>query len=95
MIAFSRSHNGGPPLDDEHLPEWGRGGVGGYFHWKKAHRAFWRHVPHEIMVRRAARAEALGLTYEEYTLEILLRGRYLQPYDTARIRAIQAARPAG
>ena len=27
---------------------------------------------------RLEKAEALGLTYEEYTLEILERGRYLQ-----------------
>ena len=39
-----------------------------------------------------ARAEALGLTYEEYTMELLERGRYLQPEDVERIAAIKAMR---
>jgi hypothetical protein len=29
------------------------------------------------MLRRLARAEELGMSYHEYTLEILERGRYL------------------
>jgi hypothetical protein len=33
------------------------------------------------------------LTYEEYTLEILERGRNLQPQDKERIDAIKNARP--
>ena len=41
---------------------------------------------------RLEKAEALGLTYEEYTLEILERGRYLQRSDTARIAAIKRKR---
>jgi len=88
-----RSHNGGPPLDDPpHRPEWGRGGIGGYFHWKRAHRAFWKSVPQEIMRRRAELAERAGVTYEEYTLEIVERGRYLQAADAARCEEIRAAR---
>ena len=35
-------HNRGPPLDDEHRPEWGDGGIGNYFYWKAAHRAAWK-----------------------------------------------------
>jgi hypothetical protein len=31
----------------------------------------------EIALRRLARAEELGITYKEYTLEILERGKYL------------------
>ena len=46
----------------------------------------------EIAIRRAIKAEALGLTYKEYTLEIFERGRYLQKTDTARIAAIKALR---
>ena len=38
-------------------------------------------------------AERIGLTYEEYTLEILERGRNLQPTDIERIEAIKRARP--
>jgi hypothetical protein len=86
-----QGHNGGPPLDDL-LPEWGEGPIGHYFSWKAAYRAAWKSVPVEIAIRRAIKAEALGLTYEEYTLEIFERGRYLQKTDTARIAAIKARR---
>ena len=41
---------------------------------------------------RLEKAEALGLTYEEYTLELLERGRYLQRGDTERIDAIKRKR---
>jgi hypothetical protein len=83
-------HNGGPPLD--HVPEWGTGGVGNYFIWKAKSEAAFKSVPFETAIRRAGKAEALGLTYREYTLEILERGRYLQLADTARIAEIIAKR---
>ena len=38
------------------------------------------------------KAERLGLTYEEYTLEILERGRHLQVEDVERIAQIKRAR---
>ena len=85
-------HNGGPPID-EHEPEWGDGGAYVYFAWKRAHEAVWRKVPWETMLRRQRRADAIGLTYEEYTIEILERGRYLSDVDGERIAAIKAARP--
>jgi hypothetical protein len=85
-------HNGGPPLEDGHIPEWGRGGIGNYFSWKGAHRKAWRSLAPELMLMRAARAERIGLTYEEYTLELLERGRHLQPGDTAQIARIKRAR---
>jgi hypothetical protein len=87
-------HNGGPALDDppEHVPEWGRGGFRTYFGWRKAHRAAWRRTPVETMIRRDDKAEAIGLTFEEYTLEILERGRFLQENDHARVAAIKALR---
>jgi hypothetical protein len=34
----------------------------------------WKTPPPEIALRRLARAEELGMTYREYTLEILERG---------------------
>jgi hypothetical protein len=44
------------------------------------------------MLLRLEKAERLGLTYEEYTLEILERGLHLREEDTERISAIKAAR---
>lgn len=41
---------------------------------------------------RVRRAAALGLTVEEYTLEILERGRYLTAADGAHVDAIKARR---
>ena len=49
-------------------------------------------MPVETAVRRAKKAEALGLTYREYQLEILERGRFLQAEDTERIAQIIARR---
>ena len=83
-------HNGGPPLD--HVPEWGVGGFKTYFEWRAASVAAFSKVPYETAIRRARKAESLGLTYREYMLELLERGRYLQAEDTERIAAIIARR---
>ena len=83
-------HNGGPPLD--HVPEWGVGGIGNYFVWRAASEAAFKKVPVETAIRRAKKAESLGLTYREYQLEILERGRFLQVEDTQRIAEIIARR---
>jgi len=66
-------HNGGPPLDD--LPD----ADGGWrdWCWRRAHRTAWRTPPREMALRRLAHAEALGITYRAYTLEVLERGRLL------------------
>jgi hypothetical protein len=85
-------HNGGPPLDETHRPEWGEGGIGNYFSWKTAHRAAWKNVSRDVALFRLKRAERVGLTYEEYTLELLERGRHLQIEDHARIAAIKRKR---
>jgi hypothetical protein len=72
-VAPSIGHNGGPPLDpprDEH-ESWRS------FCWRRAHKKAWKTPPREIALRRLARAEAVGMTYREYTLEIMERGRYL------------------
>lgn len=83
-------HNGGPPL--EHVPEWGVGGVGTYFVWRAASEAAFKGLPVETAIRRAKKAESLGLTFREYQLEILERGRFLQAEDTVRIAEIIARR---
>ena len=84
-------HNGGPPLD-EHIPEWGPGGIKTYFDWRNASEHAFKKVPVETAIRRAKKAEEIGLTYREYHLEILERGRFLQKEDTARIAEIIARR---
>jgi hypothetical protein len=82
-------HNQGPELDE--LPEWQVGDLFVRHCWRKAHRAAWK-VSRDIALYRLERAEKLGLTYEEYTLEILERGRNLQKEDVERIEAIKLKR---
>lgn len=85
-------HNGGPPLDDDYSPPWGKKGIGTYFDWKAAKHNAFDNIPADIAIMRVRRAKALGLTYAEYTLEILERGRYLQPSDAERILEIKNKR---
>lgn len=61
-------HNQGPPLVESawHLAA-----------WRIAHAKAWENPPIEVIRRRLKRAKALGMTYREYTLELLERGRYL------------------
>ncbi len=66
-------HNGGPPLEDEE-PDPGGGRL---YLWRRAHKRAWKTPPPEIALARLARAEALGMSYRDYTLEILERGRHL------------------
>lgn len=74
MAAIGPGHNGGPALDaDEADPD----AMWRLFCWRKAHAKAWKTPPREIALRRLARAEELGMTYREYTLEILDRGRFL------------------
>lgn len=94
LAPLPLGHNNGPPLDDdEHTPPWGKGGIGNYFEWKAATESAFKKVPAETAIRRARLAEAIGLTYFEYQLEILERSRYLQPADTERISEIKRRRP--
>jgi hypothetical protein len=66
-------HNGGPPLDDDEdkTASWRS------WNWRRAYRKAWKTPPREIALRRLARAEALGMTYRDYALEIMERGKYL------------------
>ena len=84
--------NGGPSIEDYEGPPWGDGDAFVFLAWRAARKeAFTRGGP-AIMLMRQERAERLGLTYEEYTLEILERGRYLQAEDTERIAEIRRGR---
>lgn len=90
-LAAAAGHNGGPPLD-EHVPEWGTGGIGNWFYWKAAWNKAHKAVSRDVALFRVKKAERLGLTYDEYTLEILERGRHLQEDDVERIAAIKRKR---
>jgi hypothetical protein len=76
MLSHSRAfvfpgigHNRGPPLDP--------GGDWRQFCWKKAHARAWKTPGREIVIARMARAQALGMTYREYTAILLDRGIHL------------------
>jgi hypothetical protein len=55
--------------------------------WKEAHRKAWTPPTWEIGVRRAKKAAALGLSYRDYALEIMERGRYLDEEGAAALKA--------
>lgn len=63
--------NGGPSLDPPDPNESWR-----LWCWKRARKRAWKTPPREVALRRLANAEALGMTYREYTLEIMERGVY-------------------
>lgn len=75
MSERSIGHNGGPPLEPDE-PDPATASWRAYC-WRKAHQKAWKTPPREIALRRLERAEALGMTYREYTLEIMERGRHL------------------
>jgi hypothetical protein len=71
-VSAAIGHNGGPPLDEEDDDPAGWR----LWCWKRAKKKAWK-APREIALRRLARAEELGMSYREYTLEVLERGRHL------------------
>jgi len=79
-------HNQGPPLDEP---------VGDAFvryRWRKAHREAWKNPSLAIIKLRVARAEAAGVSYRTYMLELLDTGRHLQAADVAK-RSAAPPRP--
>jgi hypothetical protein len=81
-------HNQGPPLEE----------VGDAFvryRWRKAHREAWKNPSPGILKLRVARAQAAGVSYREYMLELLDSGRHLQAADVkaggARVKKPDAA----
>jgi hypothetical protein len=69
FVPFGIGHNNGPPLDP--------GAGWRHFCWKKAHARAWKTPPREIALARLARAEALGMSYREYTAVLLDTGVHL------------------
>jgi hypothetical protein len=82
-VPVPANHNGGPPLEEAspHVPEWGDGDACTYFQWKAAVRKARRSAPHDIVMFRLSRAEAAGVDYEAYLIELLERGNRLQKGD--------------
>lgn len=71
-------HNNGPDfLENLRFKEW---------RWKEARKAAFAPPDHETGVRWARKADELGLSYEEYRLELLERGRHPTDEDAKRIR---------
>ena len=94
--AAEIGHNGGPPLDEEpHVPAWGTGPIRTYVAWRAARKKAFAPVSRDVALFRIKKAERLGLTYEEYTSELLDTGRHLQAEDTQRIAEIIAQRKPG
>jgi hypothetical protein len=81
-------HNQGPPLEEpvDAFVRW---------RWRKAYKEAWKTPPMSILKLRVARAEAAGVTYREYMLELLDTGRHLQADDVAKRRAAAKPQPLG
>lgn len=71
-------HNGGPPIEEP------QGNLFVRYRWKKAHAEAWKTPSMGILKFRVARAEAAGVGYREYMLELLDTGRHLQAVDVAK-----------
>ena len=71
-------HNNGPAWDEVELFL--------VYCWKEAHKKAWTPPTMEIGARRARKAEVLGVSYRQYVLEILERGRYLDEETAASLR---------
>ena len=68
-------HNQGPPLNEPVADAFVR------YRWRKAHAEAWKNPPLSILRWRVQRAEAAGVSYREYMLELLDSGRHLQAGD--------------
>jgi hypothetical protein len=104
-------HNGGPELQDPQLEDDDPTGrlLFVKWAWTRAHDEAWKTPPLDILRFRVARAEAAGMSYRAYMLQLLDTGQYPQTKpagaDTkpkrplakpgAANHALKAARPAG
>ena len=73
-------HNQGPPLEAP------ANDIFASFCWRQAHADAWKNPPLSILRMRVAWAEAAGVTYREYMLELLETGRHLRAADVAKRR---------
>ena len=78
-------HNQGPPLEEPVADAFVR------WRWRKAHREVWQNPSMSILKMRVARAEAAGVSYREYMLELLDSGRHLQAGDRPKAAKSTAA----
>jgi hypothetical protein len=78
LNGTNAGHNGGPPLDEEPGYLWRK------YRWTKAYKEAWKTPSMAVLKFRVARAEAAGVTYEQYMLELLDSGRHLQKGDVER-----------
>ena len=69
-------HNGGPPLDEDEEPpgkllfvKWA---------WTQARKKAFSAPTTEIMMFRLSRAEAAGMSYDQYMSHLLDTGKYAQ-----------------
>ena len=86
QVSHDVGPNGGPPLDEEPGYLWRK------YCWTKAYKEAWKPPSMAVLKFRVARAEAAGLTYHEYMLELLDTGRHLQKEDVDK-RPRAAAKP--
>lgn len=71
-------HNNGPPLDDDVADAYVR------YKWRRAHAEAWKTPSMSVLRFRVSRAEAAGVSYREYMLELLDTGRHLQREDVRK-----------
>ena len=71
-------HNNGPPLEETINDAFVR------YRWRKAHREAWKNPSMSVMRFRVGRAEAAGVTYEQYMSTLLDTGRHMQAGDKPR-----------
>ena len=64
--------NNGPPLEEPRPDLYVR------YKWRQAHAVAWKTPSMSILKFRVARAEAAGVSYHTYMLELLDTGRHLQ-----------------
>ncbi len=84
LSAERLGHNGGPSLDEEPGYRWRR------YCWSKAHKEAWKPPSMAVLKFRVARAEAAGISYEQYVAELLDSGRHLQKADVDKRRRAPA-----